>query len=145
MLITSNIIVFRAGCSSTSNDAAANPMIRNKNPFNLIQPAFVSSFIILGIVVLCGPGCASSRKLGSERVAAVIIKDASPETIKTSAKEVFEKQGFESAPEDDNELIFQKKASVMHAFLYADWYSGTVWARAKLYLQERKAGETLLD
>ena len=97
--------------------------------------------------MLSAAGCASStsRKLGSQRVAAVIIKDSSPETIKASAKDVFDRHGFDSAPDDNNELVFQKKASFGNAFLYSDWYSGTVWARARLYMEERKAGETLLD
>jgi hypothetical protein len=78
-------------------------------------------------------------------VAAVVIKDSTSDAIKASAKNVFETHGFESAPEDDNELVFQKKASGMNTFVYGDWFSGTVWARAKLYLAELKPGETLLD
>jgi len=146
MLIASKMAVFTAGFSSTSKSAAINPMIKNNKPFNFIQRGLLSSFIVLGLLVICAAGCASlSRKLGSQRVAAVIIKDSSPETIKASAKDVFESHGFDSAPEEDNELVFQKKASFGNAFLYSDWYSGTVWVRTRLYIEERKTGEILLD
>jgi hypothetical protein len=137
--------VLRAGLSSTSNDADANPMIRNKNPFSFIQPGLVNSFIIFWLLVLAA-GCASpSSKLGSSRVAAVVIKDSTPDTIKASVKSVFEKHGFESAPEDENELVFEKKASAMNSFVYGDWFSGVVWARARLYLAQVKSGGTMLD
>jgi hypothetical protein len=99
----------------------------------------------LALLIPAFVGCASPRKLGSHRVAAVIIKGSSPEAIKASAKTVFEKHEFDSAPEDDNDLVFQKKASFMNSFVYADWYSGAAWVRAKLYQKELKPGETLLD
>jgi hypothetical protein len=99
-------------------------MIRNKKPLSFIQPGLVNSFIILGLLALAA-GCASpAHKIGSPRLAAVIIKDSTPETIKASVKNVFEKHGFEAAPEDENELVWQKPASAMNSFVYGDWFSG---------------------
>jgi hypothetical protein len=145
MLITSNIPVFKAGFSRMINNAATAPMTRNKTPFNFIQPALVSSLIILSVVSLF-VGCASTpAKLGSHRLAAVVIKGSSPDDISASAKEVFEAHQFDLEPEDNNELVFQKKASNMNSMLYGDWFSGPVWARAKLYLRELRPGELLLD
>ena len=62
-----------------------------------------------------------------------------------SAKEVFEQHEFDAAPEEDNELVFQKKASSMNSMVYGDWFSGPVWARTKLYLKELDPHEILLD
>ena len=124
------------------SNAATKPMTRNKSPFTLIHPALVSSFIVL----LCLSGCTSTaHKLGSSRLAAVVIKDSSPDTIKASIKDVFDKHDFDQEPEDDNDLVFQKKATAMNSFVYGDWFSGAVVARMKLYLTQTKAGETLLD
>ena len=108
--------------------------------------SFCSLFLLLTAATLCLTGCASpAHKLGSSRLAAVVIKDTSPDTIKASAKEVFDKHGFDNEPEDDNDLVFQKKASGAHSVLYGDWFSGPVTARAKLYLSDLRPGETLLD
>jgi hypothetical protein len=74
-----------------------------------------------------------------------VIKDSSPAVIKASAKEVFENHDFDFEPDDDNNLIFQKKASGMNSFVYGDWFSGPVTARVKLYMTEIKPGEMLLD
>ena len=146
MVITSKIRVFTAGFSRMISNAATKPMMRNKNPFNFIQPGVVSSFITLLLVMLCAAGCASApKKTGSERLAAVLIKGSSPDTIKASAKSVFEKHGFDNEPEDDNDLVFQKKASGMNSFVYGDWFSGPVTARVRLYLAPAKPGELLLD
>jgi len=99
------------------------------------------------VCALCGGGCASSQaqKLGSHRIAAVIIKDSSPGTIIASAKDVFDAHGFDWVPEEDNEMVFQKPASGMHSMAYGDWFSGPVWARARLYMNEVRSGEALLD
>jgi hypothetical protein len=74
-----------------------------------------------------------------------VIKDSSPATIKASAKGVFENHDFDSEPEDDNDLVFQRKASGMNTFVYGDWFSGPVTVRIKLYLTEINSGEMLLD
>ena len=146
MLITSKTAVLTSVCSRMINNAATTPMTKNKSPFTLIQTALVKSFIIQFAAALCLTGCASTaHKLGSHRLAAVIIKGSSPDAIKASAKDVFDKHDFEAEPEDDNDLVFQKKASGMNSFVYGDWFSGPVTARVKLYLGETKAGEILLD
>ena len=167
--MTSNSPVFTSGCSSTSNNPDNIPMARNKNPFSLIQPGLVRFFIknarfplswnvnffsatasvavlatcALGLLVAAlTTGCQSPPK---HRVAAVTIENASSEQIKTAAQEVFEQHSYEYAPEDENDLVFQKKGSFMNSFVYGDWYQGAVWLRVKLFLTEQKLDRTLLD
>lgn len=103
----------------------------------------LSAFI--GLAFLAA-GCASpAKKVGSNRVAAVLIKDASKETIRSSVDAVFTKHGFEPGGDDDKDLVFEKKASGMNSFVYGDWSSGPVWARVRLFLTPRAVDETLLD
>ena len=101
--------------------------------------------VLAALLSVVSTGCQSPSKLGSNRVAAVVIKNASPEHIKDAVKIVLEREGFEAAPQDENELIFQKKASFGSSFMYGDWYGGAVWERLKLYLRDLKPDETLLD
>jgi hypothetical protein len=109
-----------------------------------LQAIHLSTIVAIAVLL---SGCATSapKKLGSNRVAAVLIKGASKETIKSSVDAVFTKHGFEPGGEDDKDLVFEKKATAMNAFVYGDWASGAVWARVKLFLTPRTPDETLLD
>jgi hypothetical protein len=105
----------------------------------------VKAFVLLSVAATLTACSSTAHKLGSERLAAVVIKGSAPATIKASAKEVFENHDFETEPEDENDLVFQKKASGMNTFVYGDWFSGAVTVRVKLYATEIKPGEILLD
>jgi hypothetical protein len=106
----------------------------------------VHPWLLLILAPLCFTGCASTaHKVGSERLAAVVVKGSSPDTIKASAKDVFGKHGFEAEPEDDNDLVFQKKATTMNSVFYGDWFSGPVTARVRLFLTLARPEEILLD
>ncbi len=114
-------------------------MIRAK-----LSASFVVYLFVLSAFVICG--CASvPKKLGSNRTAAVLIKGASNETIKSSIDAVFTKHGFEPGEDDEKDIVFEKKATAMNAFFYGDWYSGPVWARVRLFMTPRAHTETLLD
>ena len=117
--------------------------MHNQQPVSAFRLSCVSALLLLAFL-FCG--CASEpKKLGSTRVAAVLIKNASPETIKSSIDAVFTKHGFEAGGDDEKDIVFEKKATAMNAFVYGDWYSGTVWARVRLFLTPRAPDETLLD
>src|SRR6476659_6980711 len=104
-------------------------------------------FTIVAIAILLS-GCSTSapKKLGSNRVAAVLIKGASKETIKSSVEAVFTKNGFEPGGEEaEKDIVFENKATAMNSLFYGDWVSGPVWARVRLFLTPRAVDETLLD
>ena len=91
-------------------------------------------------------GCQSTpKKLGSHRVAAVVVTNASPGEIREAAESVFKTHGFDAAPEDDNELVFQRKGSLMNGLVWGDWYGGPVWVRIKVFLTGMDAGRILVD
>ena len=91
-------------------------------------------------------GCQSTaKKLGSDRVAAVVVKNATSTQIEEATKTVFERRGFDAAPEDYNDLVFQRKGSFMHGLFYGDWYEGAVWVRMKLFLRDLSPDSTLVD
>jgi hypothetical protein len=102
----------------------------------------IRSLSIFGLLIALTSGCQSTPK---QRVASVAVRNASAEQLKTAAEEVFEQHSFEYAPEDDNDLVFQRKGSGMNSFLYGDWYQGAVWIRIKLFLTDLKSGRTLVD
>ncbi len=101
--------------------------------------------LLLAILVYTA-GCQSTpKKLGSHRVAAVVVTNASPKEIQEAAEKVFKLHGFEPAPEDNNELVFQRHGSFMNGFVYGDWYGGPVWVRIKVFLSQLDANRTLVD
>ena len=101
--------------------------------------------LLLGIL-LCTVGCQSTpKKLGSHRVAAVVVTNATPKEIQDATEKVFKLHGFDPAPEDYNDLVFQRQGTFMNGFVYGDWYGGPVWVRIKVFLSPLDAARTLVD
>jgi hypothetical protein len=78
-------------------------------------------------------------------VAAVVVTNASPKEIQEATEKVFKTNGFDPAPEDNNDLVFQRKGSFMNGLFYGDWYQGGVWVRIKVFLSELDPTRTMVD
>ena len=105
--------------------------------------ARISGLVLLATLAI---GCQSTpKKLGSHRVAAVVVTNATPKEIQDATEKVFKTHGFDPAPEDYNDLVFQKQGSFMNGFVYGDWYGGPVWVRIKVFLNPLDEARTLVD
>jgi hypothetical protein len=74
-----------------------------------------------------------------------MVTNASPREIQEATEYVFKLHGFDPAPEDHNDLVFQRKGSFMNGVVWGDWYGGPVWVRIKVFLSQLDDSRTLVD
>ena len=90
-------------------------------------------------------GCRSPNAPASNRMASVMVTNRSAEQIEAAIRAVFEKHGYEAGKSEEDELVFEKKGSVMNGVVYSDWYSGGVWERIKVFQRELSPTATVVE
>jgi hypothetical protein len=99
----------------------------------------MSLVLAAGLLGLTTQGCRSSKKPESARFASVEIRGFGADQISTRVQQVFREDGYSLAQENEQELIFEKKASTYNNIAYGNWLESVVWVRVKVkivYLEE---------
>ncbi len=92
-------------------------------------------------------GCSTSKpeKLGSRRLAAVVVTNQSPERIEAAVKWVFIRAGYDKGDTDAELLVYERRSNFMNSLVYGDWLTGAVWERVKIHQRDLDDTEVLLD
>ena len=54
-------------------------------------------------------------------MASIIVTNRSSEQIEAAIQAVFEKHEYEAGKSEGDELVFEKKGTVMNGLVYGDW------------------------
>jgi hypothetical protein len=116
------------------------------NPGSALARRLARGLLPLALLAaLWATGCRSPHSHEPERMASVIVTNRSPEQITAAIKEVFEKHDYEAGRSYEDELVFERKGTLMNSLVYGDWYSGGVWERIKVYQREVSPAETAVE
>jgi hypothetical protein len=113
-------------------------------PGGLVKGGVLAVLLAFAALVLT-TGCHTTRNSVSNRMASIVVTNASSEQIEAAIDTVFKNHSYEEGRAEEDELVFQKPGSFMNGLVYGDWYSGGVWERIKIYQRELDPARTVIE